>query len=176
LPLGGTIQAACLTAQGRLGMVASKTFAGLSPIDWKVVAVDNQETGPAANAIDGNAATIWQTSTNTKAALRHFITIDMGTERRIAGFTYLPRQDGSLEGVVENYCFETSTDGNTWTTNVASGRFGNIRNSPMLQEMTFAPIAARFFRFTALQEINGNGWTSAAEISVLPAESGISRQ
>ena len=86
-------------AQGRLGMVASKTFAGLSPIGWKVVAVDNQEAGPATNAIDGNAATLWQTTTN--AALPHFITIDMGTERRLAGFTYLPRQDGSLDGVVE---------------------------------------------------------------------------
>jgi alpha-L-fucosidase len=170
LPLGGTIQAACLTAQGRLGMVASKTFAGMSPIGWKVVAVDNQEAGSATNAIDGSAATLWQTSTNAGAVLPHFITIDIGTVRRIAGLTYMPRQDGSLGGVVENYRFETSTDGNTWTTNVASGRFGNIRNNPILQEMTFAPIAARYFRFTALQEVNGNGWTSAAELSVLPAE------
>jgi alpha-L-fucosidase len=61
-------------------------------------------------------------------------------------------------------------DGRNWTTNVASGRFGNIRNNPALQEVTFAPVTARFFRFTALQEINTNGWTSAAEISVLPSE------
>jgi autotransporter-associated beta strand protein len=32
----------------------------------------------------------------------------------------------------------------------------------------FTPVQARYFRFTALQEVNGNGWTSAAEITVLP--------
>ena len=47
--------------------------------------------------------------------------------------------------------------------------FANIRNNPSLQQVTFAPVNARYFRFTALQEINSNGWTSAAEISVLPA-------
>jgi alpha-L-fucosidase len=102
--------------------------------------------------------------------LPHFITVDMGTAHRIAGFTYLPRQDGNPNGTVERYRFETSTDGVHWTTNVAAGTFANIRNNPSLQEVNFAPVNARFFRFTALREINANGWTSAAEISVLPAD------
>jgi len=42
-------------------------------------------------------------------------------------------------------------------------------NSPTLQTTPFATAKARFIRFTALLEINTNGWTSAAEISVLPA-------
>jgi alpha-L-fucosidase len=173
LALGGTVQAASLTPRGRLGMVASKSFAGLAPIGWKVASVDSQETdqtnGAAANAIDGNPSTIWQTRLHADLALPHYLAIDMGTPHRIAGLTYLPRQDGSLDGVVENYRFETSLDGRNWTTNVDAGRFGNIRNNPALQEVTFAPVSARFFRFTALQEINTNGWTGAAEISVLPA-------
>jgi len=49
------------------------------------------------------------------------------------------------------------------------GTFANIRNNPSLQQVTFAPVNARFFRFTALREVNNNGWTSAAEISILPA-------
>ena len=73
---------------------------------------------------------------------------------RIAGFTYLPRQDGNPNGTVENYRFETSADGVNWTTNIVSGTFANIRNNPSLQEATFAPVNARFFRFTALREIN----------------------
>jgi hypothetical protein len=88
---------------------------------------------------------------------------------RIAGFTYLPRQDGNPNGTVEKYRFETSMDGVNWTTVIASGMFANIRNNPSLQEVHFDPVNARFFRFTALREVNGNGWTSAAEISVLPA-------
>jgi len=170
---GGTVQAACWLPDGQLGILASKAFAGLLPIGWKVVSVDSQETAgarnSAANAIDNNSSTFWHTRWNNDLVLPHYITVDMGTAHRIAGFTYLPRQDGNPNVTVESYCFETSTDGANWTTDVASGTFANIRNNPSLQEVPFAPVNARFFRFTALREINANGWTSAAEISVLSA-------
>jgi alpha-L-fucosidase len=173
LPLTGTVQAACLLPNGQSGIVASKTFAGLVPAGWKVVSVDSQETtqadNGAANAIDGNSSTFWHTRWNGDLALPHYLTVDMGASHRIGGFTYLPRQDGNPNGTVENYRFETSADGVNWTTNVVSGTFANIRNNPSLQEVPFVPVNARFFRFTALEEINRNGWTSAAEISVLPA-------
>jgi alpha-L-fucosidase len=172
-PSAATVRAACLMANGRLGIVGSKSIAGLPPTGWKIVAVDSQETdgenNSAANAIDGNASTFWHTRWNEDLALPHFITVDMGKSHRIAGFTYLPRQDGTINGTVENYRFETSADGTNWTTNIVSGTFANIQNNPSLQEVTFAPVNARFFRFTALKEVNGNGWTSAAEISVVPA-------
>jgi len=176
VPPGGTVQAACLMPNGRLGIVASRPFAGLSPTGWKVVSVDSQETAgednAAANAIDGNPATFWHTAWNSDLALPHHLTVDMGAIHRIAGFTYLPRQDGTANGTVESYRFETSADGVNWTTNIVSGTFANIQNNPSLQEVPFAPVTARFFRFTALHEINGAGWTSAAEISVLPAGGG----
>ncbi len=172
-PSGSTVQAACLMPNGQFGIVASKAFVGLSPTGWKVVAVDSQETAGADNsatrAIDGDSSTFWHTRWNEDLTLPHFITVDMGKPHRIGGFTYLPRQDGNSNGTVENYCFETSMDGTDWTTNIASGNFANIRNNPSLQQVTFAPVNARFFRFTALREVGGNGWTSAAEISVLPA-------
>lgn len=171
LPRGGEVYAACVAPDGRLGMVTSKNFAGLAPIGWKVVSADSQEANsPASNAIDGNPATIWQTRLDADKSLPHQITVDMGSAQRIAGFTYLPRQDGIHNGVVENYRFETSVDGHDWTTSVDSGRFGNIQNNPELQEVPFAPVNARFFRFTALKEIGPNGLASAAEISVLSAE------
>ena len=172
-PSGSTVQAACLMPNGQLGIVASKAFVGLSPTGWKVVAVDSEETAGADNsavkAIDGDSSTFWHTRWNEDLKLPHSITVDMGASHRIAGFTYLPRQDGTANGTVEKYRFETSADGTGWTTNIVSGTFANIRNNPSLQQVTFAPVNARFFRFTALREINGNGWTSAAEISVLPA-------
>jgi alpha-L-fucosidase len=175
MPLGGTVQAACLLPDGQLGIEASKSFAGMLPTGWKVAAVDSEETAgednAAANAIDDDSSTIWHTRWNDDLELPHFITIDMGTPRRIGGFTYLPRQDSIRNGTVVQYRFETSADGVNWTTNVDSGRFNNIQNNPSVQNVTFAPIDARYFRFTALQEIWSNGWTSAAEISVLPAAS-----
>lgn len=176
LPLTGAVHAACVMPNGKLGIVASKTFAGLPPTGWKVVAVDSQElageNNSAANAIDGNSSSIWHTRWNEGLKLPHFITIDMGKSNRIAGFTYLPRQDGNPNGTIANYRFETSMDGTNWTTNIMSGTFANIRNNPSLQEVNFPPVNARCFRLTALQEINRNGWTSAAEISVLPADAG----
>ena len=173
LPLTGTVKAACVMPNGQLGIVASKTFAGLPPTGWKVVAVDSEEmageNNGAANAIDSKSSTFWHTRWNEDLKLPHTLTVDMGAAHRIAGFTYLPRQDGNANGTVENYRFETSADGTGWTTNIVSGTFANIQNNPSLQQVTFAPVDARFFRFTALREIYGNGWTSAAEISVLPA-------
>jgi alpha-L-fucosidase len=60
-------------------------------------------------------------------------------------------------------------NGCNWTTNFDTVTIINIQNNPSLQEVMFAPVNTRFFRFAALQENNQNGWTSAAEISVMPA-------
>lgn len=174
LLLTGTVKAACVMPNGRLGIVASKMFAGLPPTGWKVVGVDSEEIGgadnAAARAIDGDSSTIWHTRWNADQQQPHSITVDMGKTLRIGGFTYLPRQDGVLNGAVEKFRFETSADGVNWTTNIASGSFANIQNNPSLQEVNFAPVDARYFRFTSLQAIWNSGWSSAAEISVVPAD------
>jgi alpha-L-fucosidase len=174
-----TVRAASVLPDRRLGIVGSRTFAGLMPIGWKVVNVDSEETAGADNsgarAIDGDSSTYWHTRHNADQRQPHSITVDMGTTHRIAGLTYLPRQDGTLNGAVERFRFETSADGSNWTTNIVSGRFDNIQNNPSLREVPFDPVSARCFRFTSLQAIWRSGWTSAAEISVLPAEPGRSQ-
>jgi hypothetical protein len=171
-----TVRTASLLPNGQLGIEGSRTFAGLMPIGWKVVSVDSEETGgadnSAARAIDADSSTIWHTRWNADQHQPHTITVDMGVTNRVGGFTYEPRQDGLLNGVVERYCFETSADGVTWTTDITDGSFANIQNNPSLQEVSFAPVSARYFRFTSLQAIWNSGWTSAAEISVLPAGKG----
>ena len=176
LPDGGTVHAAILTPEGHLGLIASKTFIGLAPTGWKVIREENAADGapdfPATNAVDADAWTFWRQPATIGQAAHPSLTIDMGRARRIGGFAYLPRQDWVFIGVVDRYQFETSLDGSHWTTQVAAGAFGNIRNNPMLQEVSFAPVEARFFRFTALHDVDDNGWVGAAEITVLPAASG----
>lgn len=159
LPRGGTVNAAAVAANGQLGLIASKRFSGYAPTGWKVV------TGSAA-AIDGSPATLWQTDASP---LPQSLTVDMGRPLRIGGFSYLPRLDQKRTGLVDEYRFETSADGTHWTTD-STGRFANIKNNPVVQEVPFAPVTARFFRFTALREADGNNAASAAEISVLPAD------
>lgn len=169
---GGRLSAASVTPEGELSLITTKAFPGISPKGWQVIAVDSEEIdaadNAASNAIDDNLNTIWHTRWNDDGKLPHSLTVDMGHEIRIAGFTYVPRTD-SLNGVVDTYRFETSTDGKNWTVNIDQGKFDNIQNNPITQEVPFAPVTARYFRFTALKEVNGRNWTSAAEISVVPA-------
>jgi alpha-L-fucosidase len=174
LPMSGVVKAARLLADGRLGVVGTRNFAGLSPKGWKVVEVDSEEVqggrNDAAFAIDGDSNTYWHTRWSADLKLPHHITVDMGQVHRIAGFVYLPRQDGMLNGTVEHFRLQTSEDGKTWATAVEKGTFSNVRNNPDLQEVRFPAVKARFFRFTALDEVWRNGWTSAAELSVIPAD------
>ena len=176
LPEGGTVRAAILMSDERLGLAASKTAVGLAPTGWKVVPETGTNAGasefPSTNAIDADAWTLWQERATTTESTRPRLTIDMGHVHRISGFAYQPRQDWNFQGVVDRYTFETSVDGKQWTTQVASGEFGNIRNNPMLQEISFAPVEARFFRFTPLRDTDNTGWVGAAEITVLAAKPG----
>jgi alpha-L-fucosidase len=163
---GGKVLAACIALDGRAGMLALKDMLGLAPIGWKIISVSSESPEhPAVNAIDGRPNTLWETGTT--AMPEQQIEVDMGGLRRVTGFTYLPRQDRDHSGVVERYRFEVSAEGKTWSAAVASGRFENISNNPELQKVFFPPVDARFFRFTALQDIQSAGRASAAEISVI---------
>ncbi|MBC8136404.1 MAG: discoidin domain-containing protein [Fibrella sp.] len=151
-----------------IGITVAKRFSGFAPTGWKVAAVDGSApdvADSAWNAIDGNPDTLWQMGS---ASAPHSLTVDMGSDRRIGGLSYLPRQDKSREGVIETYHFETSVDGKSWVAAITDGRFDNIRNNPVLQEVVFAPVTARFFRFTALKDVEGGTAVSVATISVLP--------
>ncbi|MYN21181.1 coagulation factor 5/8 type domain-containing protein, partial [Rugamonas sp. FT107W] len=167
----GTVRAARLLPDGRLGVAGRRDFIGLSPRGWKVVAVDNEDAShPATFAIDGDPATWWNTRWGDDVKLPHAITVDMGRAHRIAGLVYLPRQDGQLGGTAENYRFDTSEDGVHWSAAIERGTFANIRNNPDSQQARFAPVSARYFRFTALDEVWRGGATNAAELSVIPAD------
>lgn len=169
LPMGGTVKAIAKN-DSSLSLAAVKQFSGYSPTGWQVISVSSEEIAngdPASNAIDDDPETIWHTQWNGSGPHPHHITVDMQTSRWIGGFSYLPRTSGE-NGIVRNYRFEVSEDNATWT-NAAESAFGNIKNSPVLQEVFFTgPLKARYFRFTALDEINGADFASAAEINVLP--------
>jgi Alpha-L-fucosidase len=160
LARGGVVNAACVAGDGRLGMMASKRIAGFAPAGWKIVAADGN-VSEAVRAIDADAATVWQGK-----SLPSSITVDLGRTLALGGFSYLPSSDAA--GAVDTYRFETSVDGRTWTIS-AEGRFGNIENSPILQEVAFTPVNARFFRFTALKLAKGTA-AGIAEIGVLSVE------
>jgi hypothetical protein len=149
--------------------VPQPTLAEIPPSQMKVVAVDSQEltgeNGRATNVLDGNAGTIWHTEWYRRSPKHpHRIDLWLGGDYAVGGLTYLPRQDGSLNGTVAQYRIYVSADGVTWGQPVASGTFA--RNAQKKQAL-FPVRRGQYVRFEALSEVNGNPWTSAAEIRVL---------
>ena len=137
---------------------------------WKVTAdsVLSQHHSPF-NAVDHDPNTLWYTSRDPDAPGHpHHLTIDMGAPRTIEGILYQPRSTGT-PGIVQTYAVAVSMDGKEWGKPVAAGRFTYGDNPNQAQTITFAhPVTARFVRFESRSEINGQKWTSAAEIRPLP--------
>ncbi|HET8601590.1 MAG TPA: beta-N-acetylglucosaminidase domain-containing protein [Segeticoccus sp.] len=132
-----------------------------------VTDVDSQETaaedGAATNAIDGDTSTYWHTAWSTgNPPPPHHITLDLGRSMDVCALRYLPRQD-NVNGRVARYAVYLSDDGQTWGQPVATGSFANDTSEKWVP---FAGSHARYVKFVALQEVNGNPWTSAAELSV----------
>ncbi|MER7584413.1 discoidin domain-containing protein [Kitasatospora sp. NPDC097691] len=138
---------------------------------WTVASTDSQETtaenDPATNVLDGSMATFWHTrwtGASPAPACPHEVQLDMKASHTVSGFTYLPRQDDSDHGWVGRYEFYVSTDGTTWGNPVATGTFAKDNT---LKTVNFTPASGRYVRFRALSEVNGNPWTSCAELNVI---------
>ncbi|HXZ79424.1 MAG TPA: discoidin domain-containing protein [Terriglobales bacterium] len=140
---------------------------------WKLLYADSQETYcgnyAATNAFDGNFSSMWQTQyCSGSPDLPHEIQIDLGATYNVAGFRYLPRQDGKARGKITAFEFYVSTDGVNWGAASATGTLiTNSTDAAEKQVLLAAPLAARYVRFRALGEINGGPWTSMAELNML---------
>jgi len=140
-------------------------------ISLKVVKVDSEETagedGKGANAVDGDKETIWHTQwQDATPHLPHEIIIELNPPSSIKGFTYLPRQDEETHGDIKDYEFYVGNDGKDFGEPVKKGTFDEGKNK---KTATFDAKSCRFVKLKALSEVAGEDWTSAAEITVIPA-------
>lgn len=129
---------------------------------WTATADSSQPGNDAQNVLDGNADSVWHTAF-TDAPLPHQITIDMQTSRYVNALTYQPRQDGSFNGNIGEHKIYLSNDGVNWGNPLAIGTY---LNDATTKRTVFANTFARYVRLFAITEVNGNPWTSAAEINV----------
>lgn len=135
---------------------------------WRITAMDLAGGDPAL-AVDGRKETCWLTE---DAGLPAAVTVDMGGVISIGGFSYLPRQDGGVEGLVSRYAFSVSTDGRVWQP-VAEGEFSNIINNPIGQYVRFGkPVEARYFRFGITAVANATGDRAPVSIAELEVYEG----
>jgi phospholipase C len=134
-----------------------------------VVYVDSEEMVGEDNAaddvLDGRPDTIWHTGWYSSNPVHpDEVVISLGGSFRVGGFRYLPRQDGCPNGTVGQYRFYVSTDGVNWGVAAATGTFAPDTTE---KKIVFPAHVGQYIWFVAESEVNGNPWTSAAEINIL---------
>ena len=124
------------------------------------------DEGDASYLVDGDPSTIWHTMYSiTLAKYPHWVDFDAGKQKMIKGFTYLARQDGSLNGCIKDYEIYVSNDNKTWGEPVARGSF---EKTAKLQKVMFGkPVKARYVRLRALNEQSGQDYASGAEFTLV---------
>jgi hypothetical protein len=120
LPATSAIDAIyCAPQELDLKFLAEIVFA-FDKASWKITGFSSQESssnegginGPAANIIDGNTASYWQSEwSNSTAQLPHYITVDMGRDFNVFSIELL-RRSGNTH--TKTAVLEGSIDGATW--------------------------------------------------------------
>ena len=75
---------------------------------WKVIYADSEElddaNNVATNVFDLQESTFWHTNYSTsKTAHPHHLVIDLGEDKKISGFSYLPRAEANKPGMIKDY-------------------------------------------------------------------------
>jgi beta-galactosidase len=163
-----------LSAAGRLAVPSDRVKpvpekpASAAP-RGKVIAASSYEAGEGdpAHAVDGNPDTFWHSHwSGGPAQPPHFLVIDYGKELNIAAVVYVARAD-SNNGHVKNYELYLSDDGQNWGAPAAQGRIAKDAEEKTIQ--LAQPRKARYLKFVALSEQEGNPFASVAELEVVEA-------
>lgn len=119
----------------------------------------------AENAIDGSPMTIWHSKWRDQAVSHpHELVIDMGKERTVRGFRYLPRQDRSWNGTIKDCEFYVSNDPKHFETLAVRAQFKKTKEC---QEIRCKSVRGRYVLLRTLSEVNGGPWASVAELGII---------
>jgi len=121
----------------------------------------------AVNAIDGNPATIWHSSWSAGAKPHpHTISFDLGNSYEITGFSSLPRQDGSANGMIADYeIFVSDKKGATGTPAVKGTLEKTKKESSIV--LPNGSVKGRYVTLKVLSEAGGNKvYSSMAEFKI----------
>jgi len=151
---------AVLTIVGPLA--AAPVLGETKPTSVKVV-VDSEAGGYEGHrAMDGNPETMWHTEwQGTSPAHPHEILIDLAKPYEISGFSYLPRPGGG-NGTIGKYECYVGDNPKELGKPVVEGTFAER----VAQSVVAFPtkVKGRYVKLRALSEVNGQPWTSIAEL------------
>lgn len=95
------------------------------------------------------------------------LVIDLGQERTISSFHYLPDQSEQPKGLISHYELTAiSAPSDKEEKMISQGEFSNIRNNPTLQSLFFTPVITRYIRLKATRMINAGEPMGFAEIAI----------
>lgn len=126
---------------------------------------NNNSEGNANLALDNNMSTLWHTAWSGCAQSDVWITLDLGTSKRVGMFKYVPRPSGGVNGIITKYKVEVSNDNTNWT-EVASGTWAGDSTT---KYATFTETNARYVKLSGLESRSQNEgliFGSAAEVRV----------
>jgi alpha-L-fucosidase len=147
-------------SSGKSSTATSEEF-GIPRKDWKIVGTDDEN---AYRILDGNLSTAWRHGKETQLPVD--LVIDLGKALTLSGFKYYPEQNSWQPSTITHYEFYISTDGKKWE-KTSEGEFSNIKNNPLWQIKKFAPEKARYIKFRALKNTEGNNNIGYAEVDVI---------
>ena len=128
----------------------------LKSFPFTLSGVDTEE---AQKCMDKNDQTACFVNGNT-------LLIDLGEERTITSFHYLPDQSEYNKGVIAAYEISVGMDSNAVNQVVAKDEFSNIKNNPILQSVYFTPLKARYVQLKATRMIHDGEPLGLAEIGI----------
>lgn len=94
------------------------------------------------------------------------LTIDLGSERFVSSFHFLPDQGEPNKGLVSHYELSVAGADGQEVRVVKSGEFSNIRNNPVMQSVYFTPVKARYLYLKAVRMVTEGEPMGFAEIAV----------
>ena len=137
---------------------------------WKVFNVNSSMPDSRPwKAIDGKPKTFWHTEWKPKKPKHpHRLCVDFGKELEIHGFSYLTRQDKTINGTINEFEFYVSNDKKKWGEPVASGIFEDILYDKGLQVIYFDKmVKGRYIKLVSKSEVQGLPYACCAEINVV---------
>ena len=125
------------------------------------LAGETPPNGSIQAAFDNDIDTFWHTNwTSGTAGFPFVVDIDLGDHYNVERFDYTPRGNGG--GQIANYNIAISTDGETYY-QVAHGTWSGNDD---IKQSAFDSRVARYVRFTASSEANGDTFAAASEFAV----------
>ena len=132
----------------------------------KILSCSSREPGEGEpeHLIDGDFDTIWHSQYGTTmGSFPHSVTVELKEPTVLKGLVCHGRRSGK-NGRVKDCLVETSLDGKEWTRQTQT----TLENTDKPQDVLFyKPATAKFYRFTALNNHDGNDFASMAEIEIL---------